>query len=99
MTPTDTEEASYHRKLSLQMSDPPNRCFTSCFSPWSWTTSHERAERYSPPNGITHILTGPGWTPTQTSHPAGAEVHIKVDYRVDEASATAAANRHTAYYF
>lgn len=30
---TDTEEASYRRKLLLQMSDPPNRRITSCFSP------------------------------------------------------------------
>lgn len=32
-SPTDTEEASYRRKLLLQMSDPPNRRITSCFSP------------------------------------------------------------------
>lgn len=29
----------------------------------------------------------------------GVEVHIKVDYRVDEASATVSSSRHTTYYF
>lgn len=67
------------------MSDPPNRRSTSCPSPLSWTTSH------TSPHWGTHDPTGsyiylprPGRHPTQTSHPGGVEVHIKVDYRVDE---------------
>lgn len=63
----------------------------------SWTES--RPVKIIPQTEIIHIFTHPGRRPTQTSHPGGLEVHIKVDYRVDEASAKLSASRHTAHYF
>lgn len=98
--PRDTEEASYHRKLLLEMSDPPNRRDSSCFSSpeqdditaaLTITLTTELDRTYS-------ILTRTGRRPTQTSHPGGLEVHIKMDYRVDEASANLN-SRHTTHYF
>lgn len=57
VSPTDTEETSYHRKLLLQMSDPPNRGFASLFSPWS-STSYEHLQRYPQTKG-NHMYTYP----------------------------------------
>ena len=80
------------------MADPPNRCPTSCPSPLSWTTSHKPSPRYPRPNRIIHILTRSRQA-SYTNITGGVEVHIKVDYRVDEASATVSPCRHTTYYF
>lgn len=99
LRPTDTEEASYHRKALFHMSDPVNRDASSRFClPFSDSivaivTIIPQTEM------IIHIFTHPGRRPTQTSHPGGLQVHIKADYRVDEASAKLSASRHTAHYF
>lgn len=91
LRPTDTEEASYHRKALFHMSGPVNRDASSCFClPFPIIPQTEM---------IIHIFTHPGRRPTQKSHPGGLEVHIKADYRVDEASAKLSASRHTAHYF
>lgn len=96
LRPTDTEEASYHRKALFHMSDPVNRDASVSHSRTAlWPQSQIKPQTEM----IIHIFTHLGRRPTQTSHPGGLEVHIKVDYRVDEASAKLSASRHTAHYF
>lgn len=97
LSPTETEEASYHRKAFLYMSDSVNRMLLPASVSHSWTES--RPVAIIPQTEIIHIFTHSGRRPTQTSHPGGLEVHIKVDYRVDEASTKLSVSRHTAHYF
>lgn len=75
------------------MSDSPNRFL---FPGQHHTSAHDDSQDQS---GSYIHLTHAGGHPTQTSHPGGFEVHIKVDYRVDKAGAMVTASRHTMYYF
>lgn len=97
-SPADAEEAPNRRKPQIFPI-----CSTSCCAPSELHDDGDDGDSPAKPSrAASHIyLPARQGLAVLHKHPilVGSPVHIKADYRVDEADAKLSESRHTAYYF